>query len=147
MDLSTFHTHRHHSWRPQWFSTFDSRPTGAAKRALEPATRKYARAFYGTGNTSIVFFLTARRHSKTGDFRKKRLRAVITTPTSDCRRQIPPTPLEASEYKLKLQGIDRRAPPGEQPRGFIWLNAGNLSRSDTEVTDRLIALDFVGGAA
>lgn len=97
--------------------------------------------FYAPGNTLIVFFLTARRHSKTGDFcKRKRLRAVVTTPTSDRRRPIPLTPSEASEYKLKLQGIDRRAPPGERPRGFIWLNTGNLTRPDTEVTDRLIAL-------
>lgn len=78
---------------------------------------------------------------------KRRLFAKKTVARRRNRSQLatavvryPLTPSEASEYKLKLQGIDRRAPPGERPRGFIWLNTGNLTRSDTEVTDRLIAL-------
>lgn len=122
--------------------------SGASNREVCPGV--FFCFFFPTGNTLIVFFFTARRHLKSGDFEKapptappKKTKTVVRRhnhfnwqlPWSD----IPP--LEAREYKLKLQGTDRRAPPGERAaRGLIWLNTGNLTRSDAEMTDRLIAL-------
>lgn len=149
MDLSTFHTHRHHSWRPQWFSTFNSRPTGAAKWALAPATRKYAWAFLRHWkHVDCVFPHCPETLENRRLLQKKRLRAVVTTPTSDRRRPKPPTPSEASEYKLKLRGIDRRAPPGERPAAsFGSTREISPGRTRKWLTDWSHSLHFAGSGA
>ena len=47
--------------------------------------------------------------------------------------------------KLKLKGIDGRAPPGVEPAAQFDSTRGNLPGPDTERTDRMTALSQFGG--